>query len=278
MRRAAIVLALMAAAVVATGSTERLGRALYDAGLPRVAGWLLEGQVWRGATLFAQGRYPEAADAFAGAPFAGAEYDRGTALARAGRLGEAVEALERALTLNPNDEDARYNLALIESLQARREREKRDARNAANADATKEKRGGEAPSSAENEINSVGDGAVGDRDSGHDAESPGRAQVSRMGRAGQTRIDDRGGEARGAVGASEGQGRTGRDGAKVAKSFEQLLKLPKRSFAQQTVHPTPQWLETLADDPGRFLRLKLAAERADRAQRGLAAPPETDTW
>lgn len=278
MRRVALVLAAAAGALAVATPPERIGRGLYHAGMPRLADLFLEGDVWRGATLYAQGRFMEAAASFNGARFSGADYDRGTALAKAGDLTEAIRALEQALIQDPNDEDARYNLAIVESLKAKRERAQRDAFGSANANASKQKRGGEAPSSSDDDVNSIGDGAAGDRDSGHEASSPGRAQVSRMGRAQQSRIDERQSEARGAISSAEGGGRTGGEGAKVAKPFEELVKLPKKSYSQQTVQASPQWLETIADDPGRFVRLKLAAERAGRAERGLAAPTVTDPW
>ena len=276
MGRGALVLGLAAASVAAATPAEQVGRTLYHSGAPWLASHLLDGPVWQGATLYARGRFAEAAEAFATAPFA--DYDRGTALAKAGNLREAVFALEAALEHDPNDEDARYNLAIVEALRAKQQRAAADAPGAANANAARQKRGGEAPTSAENDVNSTGEGAAGDRDSGREAQSPGRAQVSRMGSAKQTRIDERGGEARGSISASEGGGRTGGEGAKVAKPFEELQKLPKMSMSQQVVQPSPQWLETIADDPGRFIRMKLAAERAGRAERGLAAPAETDPW
>lgn len=275
-RSVAVALAIPIALVAATPA-ERLGRSLYDAGLPAAASLFLNGSVWDGAVAYAEHRFDAAAFAFETSD-AAADYNRGTALAKAGRLAESIDALEAALYQNPNDDDARYNLALVESLKAKREHEERDAKNAANANATKQKRGGEAPSDAENDVNSTGEGMAGDRDSGREAQSPGSSQVSRMGRAQQSNVDERSSQARGAIGATEGGGRTGGEGAKVAKSFEQLVKLPKRSFSQQIVQASPQWLDTISDEPGRFLRLKLAAERTERAERGLAAPQVTDPW
>lgn len=278
MRRTPLVCAMIAILAAAGLTSERTGRAFYDAGLPGLAALVLHGPAWRGATLYAQGDYAGAAAAFADAPFGAADYDEGTALARAGKLDQSEAALNEALYRDPNDEDARYNLALVEALKARKRNAPADADGAANANASKQKRGGEAPTSAENDVNSTGEGAAGDRDSGRQASSPGRAAVSKLGRAQQSSADDKSGEARGAVSATEGAGRKGGDNAKVAQSFEDMVKLPKMSFSQQAVQPSRQWLETIPDDPGRYIRLKLTAERTMRAERGVAAPEGTDQW
>ena len=39
-----------------------------------------------------------------------------------------------------------------------------------------------------------------------------------------------------------------------------------------------QWLATVPDDPGAFLRLRLAAENDRRLSMGLTAPQEGDPW
>ncbi|MFD1333843.1 hypothetical protein ACFQ4O_17700, partial [Methylopila musalis] len=76
----------------------------------------------------------------------------------------------------------------------------------------------------------------------------------------------------------EGAGRTGGEQAPVAQQMEQPSLKLRRSREQQAVNPSVQWLQTLADDPGRYLRLRLAAERARRAERGVAAPTGTEAW
>lgn len=278
MIRMILVLAAIVAALVATDPRERIGRTLYYAGSPSLAGALLRGPDWRAAVLYAQGRYDEAAELFQGERFAGATYDLGTALAKAGRLAEAEKALNEALFLDPNDEDARYNLSLVEALKARRGGADRDADNPANARAAKQKRGGEAPSDAENDVNSTGEGMAGDRDSGREAQSAGSSQVARVGRAEQTRVSTERAAARGSIGSAEGAGRTGTEQASVAKQMEQPSLRLQKSYQQQAVSPSIQWLETLPDDPGKYLKLKLAAERARRVERGVAAPIGTEQW
>ncbi|MEH6529054.1 MAG: VWA domain-containing protein [Porticoccus sp.] len=43
-------------------------------------------------------------------------YNRGNALAKAGKLEEAIESYKQALSLSPEDDDAQYNKALVEQL------------------------------------------------------------------------------------------------------------------------------------------------------------------
>lgn len=278
MIRTILVLAGVVAALCVTQPKERLGRALYHAGAPGLAGLFLEGPDWRAAVLYAQGRYDEAAELFQGQRFTGSTYDLGTALAQAGKLNEAETTLNEALFLDPNDEDARYNLSLVESLKAKRAGDNRDANNPANARAAKQKRGGEAPSDAENDVNSTGEGMAGDRDSGREAQSPGSSQVARVGRSEQTKIASERAAARGSIGAAEGAGRTGTEQASVAQQMEQPSLRIQKSYQQQAVSPSVQWLSTLPDDPGKYLKLKLAAERTRRVERGVAAPSGTEQW
>lgn len=71
---------------------------------------------WRGMSLYGAGDYEAAAEAFGQGSGADAPYNKGNALARAGRLQDAVAAYREALELAPQHEDARANLALLEQL------------------------------------------------------------------------------------------------------------------------------------------------------------------
>lgn len=55
-------------------------------------------------------------------------------------------------------------------------------------------------------------------------------------------------------------------------------RLPRPSDSIQSVEATPDWLRTIPDDPGRYLRLRIAAERARREADGTAAAPTGDPW
>ena len=49
-------------------------------------------------------------------------------------------------------------------------------------------------------------------------------------------------------------------------------------FLAHSVVASRQWLATLEDEPGRYLKLRLAAEHQRRVEQGTAAPPGGDPW
>ena len=76
---------------------------------------------WRAAARYRAADYAEALDDLAGLSGPEADYNRGNALARLGRLDEAIAAYERTLDQVPDHEDAKANLDLVRQLKDRQE-------------------------------------------------------------------------------------------------------------------------------------------------------------
>lgn len=72
---------------------------------------------WRAAALYRQGAYLKAADLWHRMAGAEARYNEGNALARAGHRQQAIDAYNKALALQPDMADARYNRDLLEKQQ-----------------------------------------------------------------------------------------------------------------------------------------------------------------
>jgi len=79
----------------------------------------------RGTASYRLGDFDSAAEAFAGVERADGHYNLGNALARSGRLEEAIAAYEQALAKESGLEDAAYNKALVEELLKQQQEQQR---------------------------------------------------------------------------------------------------------------------------------------------------------
>jgi Ca-activated chloride channel family protein len=75
---------------------------------------LFDDPEWRGAAQYRSGNFEASATTLAPIDSAEGQYNRGNALAKAGKIEAAIGAYDRALTLDPNHADARYNRDLLQ--------------------------------------------------------------------------------------------------------------------------------------------------------------------
>jgi len=183
------------------------------------------GPIWKGAALYRDRQYEEAADAFADSGEIMADYNRGNALARAGLLNEALDAYDAVLASNPEHADALYNRALVERLLEQVRQQSRQHE---------------------------GDPSGQSREGGNDQQRESPADEDA--RDAMHQRDDAGGERDQPEGAAEAQtisGETERVGQEQ----------PLTSEEQQAM---AQWLRRIPDDPGGLLRRKFQLEYSRR--------------
>ena len=95
---------------------------------PAAAADLFENRDWAGTAAYRGGNFEAALDYFRQNETADGWYNRGNALARAGRLDEAIEAYRESLALEPGREDARDNLALLEQLREQQQQQQQQGK------------------------------------------------------------------------------------------------------------------------------------------------------
>ncbi len=256
-----------------------LGRLLMAAGLPGAALSVFEAPAWRAAALYGAGRYAEAIPLFRAQGKRGA-YNLGNALARSGDLKGALDAYDDALTYNPRDADAQANRSLIaRALEEAIDRGKGGG--IANASAQYGARyNNTANQDQDDDIRSTssGEGLAGNKEASSSASLPGTSPVARRGKAEQQAVDSGKGQARGSASDAAGRGRQGAGSAMVAAAPEREARRVTKSFEAHEIHPDRLWLQTLPDEPGRFLKLRLKAEQTRRIEAGTAIPGGSNPW
>ncbi|AWN40973.1 tetratricopeptide repeat protein [Methylobacterium durans] len=255
------------------------GRLLMGIGLPDLAARVISDPAWRGPALYEAGRYAEAAAIFREGGRRNS-YNLGNALARQGDFAGAIAAYDSALQFNPRDADAQANRSLINRLLAE-EIDRGKGGGIANASAQYGARYNNTANQDQNDdiqATSSGEGLAGNKESSSSASIPGNSAVSRRGKAEQQSIESGEGQARGSVGDAAGRGRKGGGSAMVAAAPEREARRVTKSFEAHEIRPDRLWLQTLPDDPGRYLKLRLKAEQARRIEAGTAMPAGSNPW
>jgi Ca-activated chloride channel family protein len=282
---------------------DQQGAAAMAAGEAARAQTLFEDRRWRAAAAYRAGDYEAAARALEGLEDAESLYNRGNALARAGRFDEALASYDAALEQVPDHEDAQHNRDLLREL------------------AQPQGQGGEGEEGEPGEQGSGEDsaGGSGDRDSrqadaGESGGEGGEGQpkpedgaaddpssAGTGGRGSQGDPDSMSAAEREALARQAGQqdpdptderppanpdmaagAEAERDAAAGEEADDGAEEAPAGRLAaagepDETEQATEQWLRRIPDDPGGLLRRKFYYQYRERG----APPPasqEEQTW
>jgi Ca-activated chloride channel family protein len=97
----------------------------FDQAEHEKASELFDDAEWKGSSFYRSGDYENALKQWQDIESESAEYNRGNALAKLGKLEEAIEAYDQMLQKNPQHGDAKHNRQLVEeALKEQQEKEK----------------------------------------------------------------------------------------------------------------------------------------------------------
>ncbi|MEI9935739.1 MAG: VWA domain-containing protein [Pseudomonadota bacterium] len=97
-------------------SPDQQGHLLFEQGRYQEAATRFQDPMWRGLSLYAQGKFADAAGSFAAIDTKEGLYNLGNAYAQGGKLGSALAAYQRALAKAPTFREARHNADLMREL------------------------------------------------------------------------------------------------------------------------------------------------------------------
>ncbi|MGH8326522.1 MAG: hypothetical protein ACRET2_07165 [Steroidobacteraceae bacterium] len=279
---------------------------LLDAGHPEQAAPLFKDPRRRAYAELKAGRYAQAAKLLESLRDAGSEYNRGNALARAGKLRAALAAYDAALARAPGDKDARHNRDLVARALQRQSgaggangkgRSGSRQGNAGQRGASPQgggsksagSQGGQAQSGGQSRSGSAGAQAAGNTGSSGNSSGRSNAQQAQQDAelAAQLAREAHHGAQSGAQGSQQGEGAQSPSGSGKQRGSQSRAAGTGNERGQSSAllvrgakpqeHPKPppvseqtlaleQWLRRIPDDPGGLLRRKSLIEHIEREQ------------
>ncbi len=275
--------------------SDQRGQRALDAGDAATAQQEFTDPARRGTAAYRAGDHGTAAAEFGKLDDANAHYNRGNALARSGDYPGAIAAYDRALALDPDLTDARFNRELVQRVQKQqqqkqKQQQQQDKKNAQSGEEAKSGKGAgdqQQPSNA------------GDKDSqGQDqsqptdgAEKSGTPAADKSSTGKPSENDTSGAEPQNGNDAKkpDAERMTGNDESATTageKPDAETAEPGNETGTSTTARaPTPeeaqiqeQQLRALPDDPGGLLRRKFYYERQQREERGERPTAAGERW
>tara|TARA_R110002095_G_scaffold18138_3_gene21166 strand:- start:822 stop:2810 length:1989 start_codon:yes stop_codon:yes gene_type:complete len=270
---------------------------------------------WRGSALYRSGQFEPAAEAFGQSDSARAHYNRGNALARDGKLDQALAAFTHALERDPGFDDARFNQQLVEKLieQQKQEQEQQqdsDSESSENSDSEPGSDAEQNPGDSENaDSNAEQSGQSSDAQQGSesnpDNRAPADAEASQSDSqpSPQQPPSEPQNDAQDSESDPSSSAQNNDATAEATKATEDQTQAssqaeaaqpegetePKQSSAGATEAETQpssdprldRWLQQLPDDPSGLLRRKFEyqyQQKLDAYRQGQWQPPKESRW
>ncbi len=229
---------------------------------------------WQASALYRNGQFDEAAKLLQQPESADDWYNQGNALAKSGRLAEALNAYNEALKLKPQDQDALTNKHLVEdALEQQQQSSPQDGESSPDQkDSSSEDK--DSKDSAQQQQESA-DKSAGEQQQPSEGTSQDDGEASPQEEAQQdaqaTPSKPQGAEAQesesqAASAAAEQDANEGQEADKPAEMLdEQPLSEEQRA--------SQQWLQRIPDDPGGLLRRKFLYQYRQRDGRQTSEKP-----
>lgn len=263
---------------------------LFEQGDYARAAEIFSDPAWKGLALYHSSQWWRAAEAFIRANDAVSAYNLGNCYVQMGYYALALEAYQRALSLDPSLDDANHNADIMRALLTNSDEEQQRAGGRASGDeieridADNPDEAGSKGDGGEEQKNQ-GDNAPGQStDDGEQSTGPdGQAQTGKGGEASENaqQPDNPDGEGSGAIDGqpAEENPENGRpSGGSETDAPNALAAAAGTRTVLETEQATTQWLNRIEHDSQLFLQRRLKLEQRRRRAAGQSPPQGGSTW
>lgn len=238
---------------------DQQGAKALQRGEPEAAAKLFKNPGWQGSAHYRAGQYSEAADVFAKSDDADAHYNRGNALAKAGRLKEALDAYTSALGKMPTHSDAQFNRDVVNKLL----KQQKSPNNQEPQQKNPQNNSGAPEHSANSDTKQHMDNQAKDKNNETSKQSSGQNQANK-----DTGIDTK---------ADNNKDTMKQPGTNKQEDPEQSQQrssdMAQTQPSQESRQALEQWLRRIPDDPAGLLRRKFMLEHQRRAGQKNSSTP-----
>ncbi|MGZ5009193.1 MAG: VWA domain-containing protein, partial [Methylobacter sp.] len=223
---------------------------------------------WKAAADYKAGQYDKALEDLKNSKSPNSAYNQGNALAKAGQLEQAVKAYEQALTINPNDADAKHNKEVVEKAleqqQQKQDQQKKDDKQQSKDDSNKDKEGEQSEKSGEQKPEQDKNE---EKPEQKPEQKPSDKQQSEQSQQ-QNKAEEKKPESE-----KPQQAEQSKDEENKQQAKEQTPANAQPPDEQQQANE--QWLKRIPDDPAGLLKRKF---KYQYGQRGRQATGDNNGW
>jgi Ca-activated chloride channel family protein len=233
-----------------------------ESGSPADAAALFEDSEWRGVARYRAGDYAGSAREFADSGDARSLYNLGNAMAQGGDFDAAIDAYEEVLEMDPDNDDARYNLDFVKNLKDQQEQQQQQQGEQQQSEQNPEGQGEQSEGEGQEDQQSAQDGSQ----SSESQDADGSPREEKMSEEDLEALQEE--LERAAEEAEQGEEPRQLSEAELAELRQ----------AQEQEQAMEQWLRRIPDDPGGLLRRKFRYQyqRYGRDQEGREVWPDDE--
>ena len=222
---------------------------------PDRAAKLFKDPAWRGAAEFRAGDFADSAATLAVLDSADAHYNRGNALAKAGKAEAAIGEYDRALELDPEHADARYNRDLLKDYLEKNKKEQSQQQQQDqqhNAQRADKKDGSDDASGDKKQASNAEQGGDSDPNRSQDDRNDARKQPS------DSNENDQQSKSDGSQSSKPQDDQQEADEKQSGKERKSGSQAPSADDVERwaSEQAADQWLRRIPQDPGGLLRRK----------------------
>ena len=230
---------------------------LFYQGETDYASKLFEDNEWKATAAYRSGDFEKAAEQFAKQDNTRANFNRGNALAFAGRLQDAIDSYEKVLSDNPQHKDAKFNKKLVEDLLKKQNKSQQNKQQQGQQNNKQDQSSESTESQQKPGTEQDKNQSAEKKDSGEQQYEEEHGKNNQKGKEDQnegSKKDQNKNQAD--VNKNENKSADTTERQKIASNSNPDLSPEDRSKQQKL----EQWLRKIPDDPGRLLRNKMKRE------------------